>query len=120
ARRVAAEPRAVDEIVDACARLPLALAVVAARAAIRPDFPLAAVAGELRESRRGLDAFAGRDAATDVRAVFACSYLALGPAAARLFRLLGLHRGPEIGAPAAASLAGVPVPAARRLLAELT
>ena len=34
------------------------------------------------------------------------SYAALSPAAARMFRLLGLHPGPDVTAPAAASLAG--------------
>src|SRR6185436_1641582 len=38
--RVAAEPAAADEIIASCARLPLALAIVAARAATRPQFPL--------------------------------------------------------------------------------
>jgi NB-ARC domain len=35
--RVTAEPKVADEIVDRCARLPLALAVVAARAAMYPE-----------------------------------------------------------------------------------
>ena len=42
------------------------------------------------------------------------------PAAARLFRLLGLHAGPDISAAAAASLAGLPPDQARRGLGELT
>jgi tetratricopeptide (TPR) repeat protein len=117
--RLAAEPRAVDGIVAACARLPLALAIVAARAAGHPGFDLAALAGELRATRGGLDEFAGDDLATDVRAVFSWSYRRLSPAAAALFRLLGLHPGPDVGRPAAASLAGVPRGTARRLLAEL-
>jgi tetratricopeptide (TPR) repeat protein len=54
-----------------------------------------------------------------VRAVFSWSYRALGDPAARLFRLLGLHPGPDISIPAAASLAGIPVHEVRRLLAEL-
>lgn len=40
ATRVAAEPTAVDEIITSCARLPLALAIVAARATIHPGFSL--------------------------------------------------------------------------------
>jgi tetratricopeptide (TPR) repeat protein len=39
--------------------------------------------------------------------------------AARLFRLLGLHPGPDFTAPAAASLAGAPLGQTRRALAEL-
>jgi len=45
--RVAGEPEAVGEIIDRCARLPLALSIAAARAAARPGFPLAAIAAEL-------------------------------------------------------------------------
>ncbi|OLE29796.1 MAG: SARP family transcriptional regulator, partial [Actinobacteria bacterium 13_1_20CM_3_71_11] len=110
--RVAAEPSAVAEIVALCAGLPLALAIVAARAATQPEYALADLAAELR----GLDTLSGGDAATDVRAVFSWSYQALGGTAARLFRLLGLHPGPDIARDAAASLAGEPVDA---LLAEL-
>jgi tetratricopeptide (TPR) repeat protein len=117
--RVGSDPDAVDEIVTRSARLPLALALVAARAAAHPTFPLAALAAELRSTRGGLAAFGGDDPATDVRTVFSSSYRDLSPGAARLFRLLGVHPGPDIGIPAAASLAGVPEPEARRLLAEL-
>ncbi|MDQ7911091.1 BTAD domain-containing putative transcriptional regulator [Phytohabitans sp. ZYX-F-186] len=119
AGRVAAEPVAVTQIISACAGLPLALAIVAARAATLPEFRLAVFADELTDSHGRLDALTGPDAATDVRAVFSWSYQALSPAAARLFRLLGLHAGPDISRPAAASLAGLPMPQTRRLLAEL-
>jgi DNA-binding SARP family transcriptional activator/tetratricopeptide (TPR) repeat protein len=119
ARRVAAEPHAVDEIIALCARLPLALSIVAARAATHPGFGLAVLAGELRQTRGGLDEFAGTDPATDARAAFSWSYRQLSPDAARLFRLLGLHPGPDITAPAAASLTGRFPPQARTLLAEL-
>ncbi|MFE4663919.1 BTAD domain-containing putative transcriptional regulator [Streptomyces sp. NPDC056716] len=119
--RLAAEPDAAEEIVARCARLPLALAIVAAHAAAHPGFPLSAIAGELRGSHGSLDAFAaGEDLSTDVRAVFSWSYQALSAPAARLFRLLGLHRGPDLSAPAAAALTGLPVKENRRLLAELT
>jgi len=120
ADRVAAEPQAVDEVVARCAGLPLALAIVAGRAATHPTFTLATLAGELREARGGLDAFDGADAATDVRAVFSWSYRTLRPETARLFRLLGLHPGADVAAPAAACLADVPAGRARFLLAELT
>jgi transcriptional regulator with XRE-family HTH domain len=46
--RLSAEPEAVEEIVEKCARLPLALAIVGARAAAHPDFPVAALYAELR------------------------------------------------------------------------
>ncbi|HEU4423923.1 MAG TPA: tetratricopeptide repeat protein [Pilimelia sp.] len=118
--RVAVEPRAVEDIIARCARLPLALAIVAARAATHPGFHLDALAGELHDARDGLDAFAGGDAITDMRAVFSWSYHTLSDEAARLFRLLGLHPGPDIATHAAASLAGVPLGRIRPLLTELT
>src|SRR6185369_6437042 len=111
--RVAAEPAAVDDLVAVCAGLPLALTIVAARAATNPKAGLAALAAELRDSAGRLDALAGEDPATDVRMVFSWSYRTLTPPAARLFRLLALHAGADIGRPAAASLAGVPVGTAR-------
>jgi DNA-binding SARP family transcriptional activator/Tfp pilus assembly protein PilF len=118
-QRASTEPGAVDEIIASCARLPLALAIAAARAAGRPGFSLAELAAELRDAQPGLDALRADDPATDPRAVFSWSYHALAQPAARLFRLLSLTPGPDITAPAAASLAALPLPQARRLLADL-
>jgi tetratricopeptide (TPR) repeat protein len=118
ADRVAAEPEAVDRIVAVCAGLPLVLTIVAARAASHPGFPLDALTGELHGTV-GLDAFAGGDRSVDVRTVFSWSYRALDTAAARMFRLLGLRSGPDIGLGAAAALAGLPPARARQILREL-
>jgi DNA-binding SARP family transcriptional activator len=120
AERAAAEPEAITEIAGLCACLPLALAVATARAAARPGFPLAALAAELRDAHGRLDALDTGDPDSCVRAVFSWSVCQLGPATARMFRLLGLHPGPDITAPAAASLAGCGYAEARRLLRELT
>jgi DNA-binding SARP family transcriptional activator len=120
AARVAAEPAAADELIELCARLPLALAITAARAAAQPCFPLAALAAELRDARCRLDALSTGEDATDVRAVLSWSYQNLPPPAARLFRLLAIHPGPDITAPAAASLAALTLPEARAQLRELT
>jgi len=119
ADQVASEPEAVGEIIERGARLPLALTMAAARAATRPGFPLALTAAELREASTALDPFDGGDLATSVRAVFSWSYCALSIDAARLFRLLGLHPGPEITVAATASLAGIPSEQAQALMAEL-
>ncbi|WP_051742412.1 AfsR/SARP family transcriptional regulator [Streptomyces xylophagus] len=118
--RIAAEPAAVQEITARCAGLPFALAVVAARAAAQPRFPLALLAEELRADGARLDALDAGDPATQVRAVFFWSYRALDADTARMFRLLGLHPGPDLAVPAAAALAGVPAPVARARLADLT
>ncbi|GIJ55990.1 tetratricopeptide repeat protein [Virgisporangium aurantiacum] len=118
--RVAAEPDAVDELIGLCARLPLALAVVAARASARPAFPLAVITDELRRARGSLDPFDAGEAAVDVRVVLSCSYECLRPAAKTLLRRLGGHPGPDVSAPAAASLAGTAPDEIRPVLAELT
>ena len=117
--RVAADPSSVNDIVRHCAGLPLALAIVAARAAANPRIPLSAIATELRDTHQRWETLRGDDPATDVRAVFSWSVRALSPAAARLFRLLGLHPGPDLSAAAAASLAGVRPGEVAGSLAEL-
>lgn len=115
ADRLHREPEAVHDIVTGAARLPLALAIVAARAAKHPSFALSAIAKELTE----FDVFDGGTPGSDVRAAFAASYRTLGPDAAAVFRLLGLHPGPDVTAAATASLVGLPPRVARRALAEL-
>ena len=114
--RVDADPGASGRIIEACARLPLALSIIAARAAMRPDLPLGGVAAGLA-THSGLDAFAGGDdPAADVRAVFSWSYRQLGADAARLFRLAGLHPGPDLECYAVAALAGTTADQASQLL----
>jgi len=117
--RVVAEPAAVQQIMTACARLPLALSIAAARAR-HTTFPLATLASELNSADGLLEALDAGDITTQVRAVFSWSYTILRPPVARMFRLLGLHAGPDISTAAAASLAGDPLAEARRLLTELT
>lgn len=117
--RVAQEPAAVDAIVARCARLPLALAVAAGYAAVRPGTPLAALAEELCRDADSLPALSADDALADVRAVFSWSYRCLSAAAARTFTVIGLHVGQFLSTAAAASLAGVAVDHVRPALAEL-
>ena len=52
-------------------------------------------------------------------AVYSWSCAQLSQPAARMFRLLGLHPGPDVSLPAAASMAGLTVRAARSGLDEL-
>jgi tetratricopeptide (TPR) repeat protein len=115
--RIDAEPEAVNAIIAACARLPLALAIAAAHAQ-RTGFRLSAFAAELAPDRR-LGALDTGEAGGQIRAVFSWSYATLTSAAACLLRHLGLHVGDDISAAAAASLAGIPADRARELLAEL-
>ncbi|GID32251.1 AfsR/SARP family transcriptional regulator [Paractinoplanes brasiliensis] len=117
--RTEREPVAVDEIIERCGRLPLALAVVAARALVHPDFGLTDIARELRDAQGSLDGFSGDDMDNDLRAIFSWSYRMLSERAATMFRLLSLHPGPDMTVPALASLAGIPPAEARLLAGEL-
>ncbi|MFF5084005.1 BTAD domain-containing putative transcriptional regulator [Actinoplanes sp. NPDC000266] len=107
--RGAASREALDAIVEACGRLPGALTAVAAEAGGDLD----GLAASLRREG-GLDAFGG------LRAAFAGSYEALAEPAARLFRLLAVHPGPDLTPPAAAALSGLPERETAPLLARLT
>src|SRR5262249_56749585 len=116
----APEPGGRGELLPRCAPLPLALALVAARAAVRPHAGLGVLAEELRDTGRQWQALTGDDRASDVQAVLSWSYQTLTSAAARVFRLLGLHPRPEVSAAAAASLPGLPAQVVRPGLAGLT
>jgi phosphoglycerate dehydrogenase-like enzyme/DNA-binding SARP family transcriptional activator/Tfp pilus assembly protein PilF len=120
AERARAESAAVAAIVEHSAGLPLALSVTCARAVASPALRLADLAAELADTRGRLDALRTGEETTDLRAVFSWSADKLSERAARMFRLLGLHYGPDISAAAAASLAAVTLAEARTSLAELT
>jgi DNA-binding SARP family transcriptional activator/tetratricopeptide (TPR) repeat protein len=117
--RAAADPDAVSELARLCGGLPLALGVAAARATARPTMPLAAVAAELAGAESRLEALQTGDPVTDVRTVFSWSCQHLDPDSARLFRLLGVHPGPDITASAAAALLGIRQDGARSALDAL-
>jgi len=130
--RVAAEPGAVTELVARCGHLPLALAVMAARAAADPGLPLGVLAEQLAgaadaEAAAGaagpgpgrLEVLETGDPATSLGQLLSWSHRQLSPPAAQMFAMLGVHCGPDITVPAAASLAGVSRPQAGRALAEL-
>jgi tetratricopeptide (TPR) repeat protein len=123
AGRVAAESPAIAEIIRACAGLPLALALVAARAAFQPAFPLTAIANQLTVERSDPAAFGdfgGLGEKNDPAVLFSWSYRALSPGAARLFRLLALGPGPSTDHAAAAHLADLDEDEVRPLLTELS
>ncbi|MGY4965746.1 ATP-binding protein [Streptomyces sp. 900105245] len=110
AERLAQEPREADELVHLCARLPLALSVAAARTATAPAGSVGALVRELRRARAPLDLFGVQDADVDLRSVFHGSYALLPAPAARLFRLLGCHPGPDIDGTSCAGLVGASDP----------
>ena len=105
-KRVDAEPRAADALIKLCAGLPLALGIMAARAAARPRLGLQRLAQELSEERTRFAALTIDDAGLDLRSVFSWSCQQLADRPAKLFRLLGLHPGKDIDVYAAAALTG--------------
>jgi len=117
--RLDSEPRAAQELIGLCARLPIALAIVAARAALSSALAMHELAGDLRAATSRLDVMDTGETATSMRAVLSWSYQMLTDPAARMFRLLGVHPGPDITAAAAASLAGLAGGQAQTLLGEL-
>lgn len=108
---------AAGELVELCARLPLALSVTAARAAGHLDLSLDRLVRELREVRTRLDVLEPGEVDLSVRTVFSWSYSILSAEGARLFRLLGVHPGPDIDTYACDALLGRP---SRACLTELT
>ncbi len=115
--RAGAEPAAVAALAEQCARLPLALRVAAEIAHQRPARSLARLVEELADERRRLDLLRpGDDEQSAVRTVFGWSYQQLHPAAARMFRRLGLHPGIDVDEHAAAALAGCTLDDAREAL----
>ncbi|MEV4097789.1 ATP-binding protein [Streptosporangium saharense] len=111
----------LTELARLCARLPLALRIAAERAVSYPHMRLDDLIADLRDESALWDALSTGDdeEAGAVRTVFAWSYRALPEQVARLFRLLGLHPGPEFGLHAAAALAGLTPSRTRQLLDSL-
>jgi DNA-binding SARP family transcriptional activator/tetratricopeptide (TPR) repeat protein len=118
--RVDAEPDAARLLAARCCRLPLALRVAAELAVARPGESLAFLAAELADLGQRLDLLdAGGDSRSAVRAVFSWSYLRLGPDAARVFRLAGLHPGPDFDRFTVAALAATSPELAGSTLGQL-
>ncbi|OKI28647.1 hypothetical protein A6A25_31045 [Saccharothrix sp. CB00851] len=103
--RLDAEPGLARELVALCGGLPIALTVVAARLRRRPALTLGRVVSELAGAVDRFDLLVGESGPV-VRAVFDGAYDDLPPEAARLYRLLGVHPGPELSVGAAKALLG--------------
>jgi DNA-binding SARP family transcriptional activator/tetratricopeptide (TPR) repeat protein len=120
-RRVSAELKAAEELVELCGRFPIALRIAAERVLAREGVRIADLVAELRVEHDRLDGLAvDEDETAAVRNVFSWSYRTLEPEVARLFRLLSVHAGSEVGVHAAAAVAGRPVSQTRALLRTLT
>jgi DNA-binding SARP family transcriptional activator/tetratricopeptide (TPR) repeat protein/DNA-binding XRE family transcriptional regulator len=118
--RVEVEPDAAESLAEYCARLPLALRLVAELAISRPGAKLRELVAELADERGRLDLLdGGGDPETAVRAVFSWSYRHLPADSARVFRLWGLHPGRDFTIGATAALAGTGIDEAHRLTETL-
>lgn len=115
--RTEAESAATTELARLCDYLPLALSLAGAKLARRPHWPVQALVDRMADAQRRLDELETTDRA--VRTSFSVSYDDLSPAAARLFRLVGLLDGVDIGVPVAAALAECSELEAEDLLDEL-
>ncbi|MEQ4724882.1 tetratricopeptide repeat protein [Nonomuraea sp. B19D2] len=115
--RAAAEPVAVLDVLQLCGFLPLAVRIAAARLHHRPRWTVEYLADRLRDQRRRLSELATSE--RGVAAAFTLSYQQLDPDQQRMFRLLGLQPGRDIGPDAAAALADLPLERAEMLMEDL-
>jgi DNA-binding SARP family transcriptional activator/tetratricopeptide (TPR) repeat protein len=107
----------LGEIVELCGRLPLAIRIAAVRMRARPHWTAAHLAEKLRDHQHRL-----AELDTGQRSVIAAldlSYRNLSTSQQRLYRLLGLHPGPDIDTHAAAALTSSTPRQAGRLLDSL-
>ncbi|MCT2583633.1 AfsR/SARP family transcriptional regulator [Actinophytocola gossypii] len=124
ARRVRDEPAAARAIATLCGRLPLALRLIASRAALRPHWSLETWQRLLDDERGRLDLLRHED--VDVRASFLIGLDGLRTSddpvdqdAASLFPLLGLLSPPYLTAALVAALTGWPLIRAEQALEAL-
>jgi DNA-binding SARP family transcriptional activator/Tfp pilus assembly protein PilF len=110
-------PDLVDELVELCGRLPLAIRIAAARLGSHQAWDLAHLVTRLRDRQHRLvELQAGQRSIT---AALDLSYQDLNTDQRRTYRLLGLHVGPDVDVYAAAALLDATLREAGRLLEQL-
>lgn len=100
------DPNRTGRVVTLCGGLPIAITLLADHFARAPAAELSGFADGLDRRQLITDIGEHGDGATNLRAFFSQSYLALGPAERRLFRLIALHPGPDISFEAACACDG--------------
>jgi DNA-binding SARP family transcriptional activator len=100
--RVEAEPAAIDELINYCGGLPLALRIAGARLASRPHWRVGELNRRLKDEVRRLDEFSHHG--LELRSSIGSTYRGLPESAKRLFRLIGLIQAPDVPAWTAAAL----------------
>ncbi|SFW76089.1 Predicted ATPase [Amycolatopsis australiensis] len=115
--RLDREPSALRNLAGLCGGIPLALTIVAERAATRAGSRLRTLVDQLRDPALLLSIGDDGDGeASNLLSAFSWSYHGLDPSVQETFRLFGLHPGVEVGAEVLAAAAGVDVAAGRRAL----
>ena len=114
-----ADVPATEELIERCARLPLALRIAAERIRERPHRPVAELVAELAAEQHRLDLLDTGDPYTSARTVFSWSYRHLEPEPARVFRRLGLHPGSDLDVATLTALTGDDPHSTRRWLDTL-
>jgi tetratricopeptide (TPR) repeat protein len=106
ADRTAGDAPAVAELIELCGGFPLALGLIAARAAADPHLSLRDIVAEFRAL--GLDALDSEDPTASLPTVLSWSLRHLTDQQRQVFALLGIAPGPDTGLPAIAALTGLP------------
>ena len=117
--RVAAEPAAVDKLLNCCGGFALALDIVAARAYMNPRASLAELAAELLDDTTRLNVLDNADRTASLPAALSWSLRALTNDQIYVFALLGIAPGLNISLPAATCLTALQEGATRSVLREL-
>lgn len=115
--RVRAEPQAVRQVLASCAGLPLAVRVIGARLAARPEWNMAELAERLADEQHRLSELSVESVA--VEASFAVGYTQLDDCARRTFRLLSLPAHSGFDVLAAAQVTAAPREAVAQALERL-
>lgn len=117
AERVAAEQDAAFAVIEQCACLPLAVRIVGARLAVRPQWTIASLVARLADENQRLEVLQTGD--LTLEAAFRLGYGQLNTEQARAFRTLARADVPDFPVDGAAALLGVPVPQAELVCESL-
>ncbi|MFF4387878.1 BTAD domain-containing putative transcriptional regulator [Streptomyces sp. NPDC001552] len=115
--RFAADPEGATRLSELCDRLPLALRIAGTRLAARPHWTLRSLVERLECERRRLDELSPGQGG--IRAGLRLTYRHLPPAAARMFRCLGLLKVPEFASWVGAALLDTELWEAEDLIEQL-
>jgi tetratricopeptide (TPR) repeat protein len=116
--RTASEPAAVRNLAKLCAGLPIALCTAGAQLAQRKHRSVTHLVEHLSDDRERLSRLS-IDETSGVERIFDITYADLPTTARRMYRLLGIHPGPEFGLAVAAVAAEISETAADETIGTL-